>query len=100
MTSESSAASPGVRSDSVVSSLADSAVSQPQYMKIDSDSAVARMENEVTENGLSHDHSKSIDVLTSPPMAFAKAKMANSASATIWTPTSTYMTPFVVVMPR
>ena len=100
ITSESSAASPGVRSLSSVSSFADSAVSQPQYMKIDSESAVARTEKELTENGLSHETSKSIDVLTSPPRALPNANAVNSASATTWTPTRTYMTLLVVVIPR
>ena len=63
---ESSAAIPGVRSLPGVSSQADSAASQPQYMKIDSESAVASAEKDATENGLSHAHSKSVAVGTSP----------------------------------
>ena len=69
-------------------------------MKIDSDSPVANAENVATENGLSHDHSKSIDVAASPPSALPIANATNSTSATIWTVTSTYITPLVAVMPR
>jgi hypothetical protein len=70
----------------LVSSFADSAVSQPQYMKIDSESAVVRTENDVTENGLSHDHSKSIAVLASPLSAFTMATTVKRASAAILDP--------------
>jgi hypothetical protein len=89
-----------VRSLPVVSSFADSAASQPQYMKIDSDSAVASAANDVTENGLSHDHRKSIAVPASPPVALTIANTMNSKRATSWIATSTYITPLVALMPR
>ena len=96
----SSAARPGVRSLPLVSSFADRQVSQPQYMKIDSDSAVARTENDSTENGFSHDISKSIAVAESPFVALVRASTMNSTRATIWIASRTYVTPLVVVMPR
>ena len=100
ISSESSAAIPGVRSLPVVSSQADSAASQPQYMKIDSDNAAASAENDSTLNGFSQAHSKSVAVGTSPLTALPMATTANSASAAICTATSTYITPLVAVMPR
>ena len=84
----------------VVSSFADRQVSQPQYMKIDSDSAVASTENDSTENGLSHDNSKSVAVETSPFVALVRASTMKSTRATIWIASRTYVTPFVVVIPR
>src|SRR3954469_11674920 len=100
MTSEMRAAIPGVRSLPAGSSLAESAASQPQYMNIDSERPAASAENDVTENGFSHDALKSIDVVASPLSALTKAKPMNRTSATTWTATRTYMTSLVVVMPR
>ena len=96
-TSEITAAIPGVFSLPVVSSYADSAVSHPQYMKIESDRAVTRAENVSSENGFSHE----ARIRSRSRLArLGEANTMNSTSATSWIDTSTYITLLVAVMPR
>ena len=94
---QSSAARPGVLSESVDSSLTVRAVSQPQKAKIDPDSPAMKADR-VRPAGLNQSRSKEMPVAESP--ALAKAAIAKMPSTTSWKITSTIWTRSVVVMPR
>ncbi len=93
----SSAARPGVFSDSFDSSLTVRAVSHPQNAKIEPDSP-AMNADKVSPDGLNQSQLNDTPVAESPDLT--SAITANSASTTSWKPTSTNWTLSVVVIPR
>ncbi len=95
-----SEARPGVFVEPVVSSLVARHASQPQYMKIESESPAVKAAMDSTAKGFIQDQEKSRPVSKVPAEAFWKAIATKTASTTSWRPTRAYWTPLVAVMPR
>ncbi len=94
------AARPGVFALPAVSSLTVRQASQPQNMKIESDSPAVKAEKDWTANGSSQVQEKSREPAKSPERALITAITTKIASTASWRPTSAYWTPLVAVMPR
>src|SRR6478609_4859364 len=95
----SSAARPGVLSESLDSSLTVRAVSHPQKEKIDAPSPATNADSVSPVNGLNQSQEKDRPSGSSAPPAWVNAAIANHANTTNWKPTSTNWTFSVVVMP-
>src|SRR5690349_13744781 len=96
----SSAARPGVLSESLDSSLIVNAVSQPQNEKIDAPRPATNAVRVIPVNGLNQSQENARPSGSSGPPAWVNAAIANQASTMSWNPTRTNCTFSVVVMPR
>ncbi len=94
------AARPGVLALPRVSSFMVRQVSQPQYMKIDSDRPAVKALNEPTSSGFSQLGEKPTECGRSPDAALPMAIPANSSRTASWRPTRLYWNHLVAVMPR
>ncbi len=95
------AARPGVFSLPLVSSLMVRQTSQPQKMNSDSEMPAVNAAIEATLKGLSQSRLNATLVAEAVPLAIlTKAKVTKPTSTSIWNPTRTYWTSFVVVIPR
>ena len=94
------AARPGVVFGFLVSSFIESVTSQPQKMKIESETPAANALKLETANGLNQLGSKANESKAVPLPTCTSAAMLNQTSTTSWKPTSTYCTALVVSMPR
>ena len=74
--------------------------SQPQKMKIDSDSPAAKAEKVGTVSGLNQSSDTAVASNAEPPPTRTNATIANPTSTTSWNPTSQYCTFWVVCMSR
>src|SRR6476659_7891019 len=99
-TTQSSAARPGVLSESLDSSFTVSAVSQPQNEKIDAERPATSALTESPVNGLNQSQENGMPFGSSGPPASVNAMITNSASTASWKKTRTNWTFSVVVMPR
>lgn len=75
-------------------------VSQPQYMKIDSDRPAVKALKELTWSGLSQENEKPIESGRSPAAALPMAMAEKSTSTASWRPTRLYWNHLVAVIPR
>src|ERR1700712_1706132 len=99
-TTHSSAARPGVLSESLDSSLTVSAVSQPQNEKIEADRPATSALTVSPVNGLNQSQENGMPCGSSGPPALRNAITVNRTSTASWKNTSTNCTFSVVVMPR
>src|SRR6478735_8538849 len=97
-TTQSSAARPGVFSESLDSSLTVSALSHPQNEKIDAESPAMNAVRVRPVKGLNHSQENGMPPGSSGPPAFAKAMIANNSNTPSWKKTSTNCTFSVVVV--
>src|SRR5215207_11523072 len=100
MTTVKVAARPGVRSEPFVSSFMVRVTSQPQKMKIESESPAANAENDSTANGLNHDSSIEVASNALPFATSTSAAIEKSSSTATWKPTSQYCSFCVVFRSR
>src|SRR6478609_5145514 len=99
-TTQSSAARPGVLSESLDSSLTVSALSQPQNEKIDADNPAMKADRVSPVNGLNQSQEKARPSGSSGPPALENAMIVKSNSTPSWKKTRTNWTFSVVVIPR
>ena len=94
------AARPGVFSGSFVSSFIVRVTSQPQKMKIDSESPATIAEKSPTAKGLNHEKSKGVASKALPVSISTIAAIAKTRSTSTWKPTRKYCSFCVVCMSR
>jgi hypothetical protein len=92
MSTVSVAARPGVDREPLVSSFIVSVTSQPQKMKMESESPAANELNDSTANGLNQSRLIGTGSNAEPLVTWKNATMPNNSSTMSWKPTRTYCT--------